>query len=162
MKQKCCYIRFGGSRVLKDLQASCFISGAIKRAFSRTCMSRNSGGKRLISSVLTSNSAHSLFCSISHPDASEILPCFKHTSLPLECASCQKCGLAVPTIRACKGLSPSSLRRCHHSTFACAYALRAMPGAPQRMASAICADALFALMQSGLPSVRGNFTGIFR
>jgi hypothetical protein len=39
--------------------------------------------------------------------------------------------LAVPTIRDCKGLSPSSLRRCHHSTFACAYALRAMLGAPK-------------------------------
>ena len=105
MKQKRCYIRFGGSRVLKDLQASCCISGAIKRAFSRICMLQNSGGKRLISSVLTSNSARSLFCSISHPDASEILPCFKHTSLPLECASCQKCGLAP-----CVGESRSGVR----------------------------------------------------
>ena len=37
--------------------------------------------------------------------------------------------LAVPTIRACEGLSPSSPRSNHHSYFACAYALRAMPGA---------------------------------
>jgi hypothetical protein len=38
--------------------------------------------------------------------------------------------LAVPTIRACSGLAPPSLRNGHHSQFARAYALRAMPGAP--------------------------------
>jgi hypothetical protein len=58
--------------------------------------------------------------------------------------------LAVPTIRACSGLAPPSLRTGHHSQFARAYALRAMPGAPNKSATPHSGVALFAAPTSDI------------
>ena len=58
--------------------------------------------------------------------------------------------LAVPTIRACSGLAPPSLRNGHHSQFARAYALRAMPGAPNKSATPHSGVALFAAPTSDI------------
>ena len=69
--------------------------------------------------------------------------------------------LAVPTIRACSGLAPPSLRNSHHSHFACAYALRAMPDAPNRRGSRAGASFALAAVQEYI-ACRANLNVVCR